>query len=132
MFVGNLNNSEVISKSSFAPFLTRYVKFCPHSWIKRIALRVELYGCRAKGKYTIILPKGCEYRRFCFAHLLGRSCEICFKICLSNLKRKFKHVRYRSSDVWIMTCTSCTKHHASRRASSILVRELPIGQPGNV
>ena len=64
MFVGNLNNSEVISKSSFAPFLTRYVKFCPHSWIKRIALRVELYGCRAKGKYTIILPKGCEYRGF--------------------------------------------------------------------
>lgn len=80
MFVGNLNNSEVISKSSFAPFLTRYVKFCPHSWIKQIALRVEVYGCRAKGKYTIILTKGCEYRRFCFAHLLGRSCEICFKI----------------------------------------------------
>ena len=57
MFVGNLNNSEVISTSSFAPFLTRHVKFCPHSWIKQIALRVELYGCRAKGKYTIILRK---------------------------------------------------------------------------
>ena len=54
MFVGNLNNSEVISKSSFAPFMTRHVKFCPHSWINQIALRVELYGCKAEGNIMLL------------------------------------------------------------------------------
>ena len=49
LFVGNLNNSEVISNSSFAPFLTRHVKFCPQRWHNQIALRVELYGCKAEG-----------------------------------------------------------------------------------
>ena len=54
MFVGNLNNSEVISKSSFTPFMTRHVKFCPHSWIDQIALRVELYGCKAEGNIMLL------------------------------------------------------------------------------
>ena len=54
MFVGNLNNSEVISKSSFTPFMTRHVKFCPHSWINQIALRVELYGCKAEGNIMLL------------------------------------------------------------------------------
>ena len=57
MFVGNLNNSEVISKSSFTPFMTRHVKFCPHSWIDQIALRVELYGCKAEGNIPVMLLK---------------------------------------------------------------------------
>ena len=103
MFVGNLNNSEVISTSSFAPFLTRHVKFCPHSWIKQIALRVELYGCRAKGKYTIILPKGCEHRRFCFAHLLGRSSGICFKICLSKFNQSSNQLYWYIQLKWVFT-----------------------------
>ncbi|KAK2571648.1 Neurexin-4 [Acropora cervicornis] len=49
LFVGNLNNSAVISESSFPPFLARHVKFLPQHWHEKIALRVELYGCRSSG-----------------------------------------------------------------------------------
>lgn len=57
LFVGNINNSEVISNSSFAPFLARYVKFCPQRWNKEIALRVELYGCKAEGTFINLVTK---------------------------------------------------------------------------
>lgn len=49
LFVGNLNNSAVISESSFPPFLARHVKFLPRHWHEQIALRVELYGCKSSG-----------------------------------------------------------------------------------
>lgn len=55
--MGNINNSEVISNSSFAPFLARYVKFCPQRWNKEIALRVELYGCKAEGTFINLVTK---------------------------------------------------------------------------
>ncbi|CAH3036958.1 unnamed protein product [Porites lobata] len=72
MFVGNLNNSEVISKSSFTPFMTRHVKFCPHSWIHQIALRVELYGCKAEGLDN---PLGMEVKTISDGQISATSME---------------------------------------------------------
>ena len=88
--MGNINNSEVISNSSFAPFLARYVKFCPQRWNKEIALRVELYGCKAEGTFVNLVTKP----------LLK------IKVLVSFKKKKQKVKNFGNSKVNLYECLS--------------------------
>lgn len=50
VFTGN-SDAETIQVNFILPaFHARYVRIHPQSWIGRICIRVELYGCESTGK----------------------------------------------------------------------------------
>uniref|UniRef100_A0A8C3RLU9 Discoidin, CUB and LCCL domain containing 1 n=1 Tax=Chelydra serpentina TaxID=8475 RepID=A0A8C3RLU9_CHESE len=46
VFQGNSNYGDVVRNNFIPPIVARYVRLIPHTWHQRIALKVELIGCR--------------------------------------------------------------------------------------
>ena len=48
-FSGNIDRNTVVKQNLTSPFRARFVRFRPKTWNHHISMRVELYGCEAKG-----------------------------------------------------------------------------------
>ncbi|XP_067402744.1 discoidin, CUB and LCCL domain-containing protein 1 [Emydura macquarii macquarii] len=46
VFQGNSNYGDIVRNNFIPPIVTRYVRIIPQTWHQRIALKVELIGCR--------------------------------------------------------------------------------------
>ncbi|XP_078346432.1 neuropilin-2-like [Oculina patagonica] len=59
IFFGNNDQNGVISYDLIPPITAKYMRIIPESWYRYIAMRVELYGCRAiNGGYSDWGPYG--------------------------------------------------------------------------
>ncbi|XP_060609219.2 discoidin, CUB and LCCL domain-containing protein 1 isoform X1 [Anolis sagrei] len=57
VFKANSNHGGIVRNNFIPPIVARYVRIIPQSWHKRIALKVELLGCRfAQVNNSIIYP----------------------------------------------------------------------------
>ena len=45
-FTGNTDKNRVVTHDLRPPFMAKYIRFRPVAWEFRIAMRVELYGCK--------------------------------------------------------------------------------------
>lgn len=46
VFQGNSNAGDIVRNNFIPPIVARYVRIIPQTWNQRIALKLELMGCR--------------------------------------------------------------------------------------
>lgn len=46
VFQGNSNPGDIVRNNFIPPIVARYVRIVPQTWNQRIALKLELMGCR--------------------------------------------------------------------------------------
>jgi len=46
VFQGNSNSGDIVRNNFIPPIVARYVRIIPQTWNQRIALKLELMGCR--------------------------------------------------------------------------------------
>nr|XP_056712196.1 discoidin, CUB and LCCL domain-containing protein 1 [Euleptes europaea] len=91
VFEANSNHRDIVRNNFFPPIVARYVRIVPQSWHKKIALKVELIGCRITQGWklaAIIVP----VLVVLFLFLISGVC-----ICAAIQKRE-KGVNYCSCD----------------------------------
>ena len=55
MFRGNYDIYHTVSLKIIPPIKARFLRIHPKAWRSYIAMRVELYGCRYRGKFEGLL-----------------------------------------------------------------------------
>ncbi|XP_062980808.1 discoidin, CUB and LCCL domain-containing protein 1 isoform X2 [Elgaria multicarinata webbii] len=56
VFKGNSNHGNIVRNNFIPPLVARYVRIIPQTWHKRIALKVELIGCRIAQVNSSLIP----------------------------------------------------------------------------
>ncbi|XP_048348210.1 discoidin, CUB and LCCL domain-containing protein 1 [Sphaerodactylus townsendi] len=56
VFEANSNHRDIVRNNLFPPIVARYVRIVPQSWHKKIALKVELIGCRIAQVNSSFIP----------------------------------------------------------------------------
>jgi hypothetical protein len=46
VFVGNTDDTSIVKRDISPAIIVRYIRVRPKTWINRISLRMELYGCK--------------------------------------------------------------------------------------
>ncbi|XP_048469115.1 discoidin, CUB and LCCL domain-containing protein 1 isoform X1 [Rhincodon typus] len=57
IFEGNMNDPQSVRNNFIPSFVGRYVRITPQTWYQRIAMKVELLGCKASQRIRIGIPR---------------------------------------------------------------------------
>ncbi|XP_075270282.1 discoidin, CUB and LCCL domain-containing protein 1 isoform X3 [Opisthocomus hoazin] len=112
VFQGNSNSGDIVRNNFIPPIVARYVRIIPQTWNQRIALKLELMGCRIMQglKLTaIIVPVLVVLCLFLFS-------GIC--ICAALRKREAKGLSYGLSSAQKSGCWKQIKQPFTRHQST--------------